>query len=155
MSSVLRRTIDRRALLIGGVGFTTAALLPHVARTARDSLKELSLTAAPGRAPLVGASYPSTDVWCYGNSIPGPEVRVRQGQPVRIVVRNELPEDTTVHWHGIRLSNAMDGVPGLTQPPIKPGEQFTTSSHRRTRERSGITHTPTACSNSDAAWPAR
>jgi FtsP/CotA-like multicopper oxidase with cupredoxin domain len=125
MSSVLRRTINRRALLIGSGGFTAAALLPHVARTARDSSKELSLTAAPGRAPIVGASYPSTDVWCYGNSIPGPEVRVRQGQPVRIVVRNELPEDTTVHWHGIRLPNAMDGVPGLTQPPIKPGEQFT------------------------------
>ena len=124
MSSVLHRTINRRAVLIGG-GFAAAALLPRVARTARDSLKELSLTAAPGRAPLVGGSYAATDVWCYGNSIPGPEVRVRQGQPVRIVVRNELPEDTTVHWHGIRLPNAMDGVPGLTQPPIKPGEEFT------------------------------
>jgi FtsP/CotA-like multicopper oxidase with cupredoxin domain len=49
---------------------------------------------------------------------------VRQGERVRIVVRNELPQDTTVHWHGVRVPNAMDGVPGLTQPLIKPGEQF-------------------------------
>jgi len=127
MSSVLHRKINRRALLIGSGGFAAAALLPRVARTAMDSVKDLTLTltAAPGRAPLVGASYPSTDVWCYGNSIPGPEFRVRQGEPVRVVVRNQLSEDTTVHWHGIRLPNAMDGVPGLTQPPIKPGEQFT------------------------------
>ncbi len=127
MSSVLHRKINRRALLIGSGGFAAAALLPRVARTAMDSVKDLTLTltAAPGRAPLVGASYPSTDVWCYGNSIPGPEFRVRQGEPVRVVVRNQLSEDTTVHLHGIRLPNAMDGVPGLTQPPIKPGEQFT------------------------------
>jgi FtsP/CotA-like multicopper oxidase with cupredoxin domain len=72
----------------------------------------------------VGGSGPPTDVWCYGNRIPGPELRVRQGQPLRITVRNDLPEETTVHWHGIRLPNAMDGVPGLTQTPIKPGETF-------------------------------
>jgi FtsP/CotA-like multicopper oxidase with cupredoxin domain len=64
-------------------------------------------------------------VWCYGNRVPGPEIRVRQGEPVRVIVRNQLPEDTTVHWHGIRLPSPMDGVPGLTQPPIKPGESFT------------------------------
>jgi FtsP/CotA-like multicopper oxidase with cupredoxin domain len=56
--------------------------------------------------------------------VPGPQIRVRQGDPVRIVVANKLAEDTTVHWHGIRLPNAMDGVPGLTQPPIHPGDSF-------------------------------
>jgi FtsP/CotA-like multicopper oxidase with cupredoxin domain len=56
--------------------------------------------------------------------VPGPELRVHQGQPVRITVVNKLAEDTTVHWHGIRLPNAMDGVPGLTQKPIRPGESF-------------------------------
>jgi FtsP/CotA-like multicopper oxidase with cupredoxin domain len=65
-----------------------------------------------------------TEVWCYGNRVPGPELRVQQGQPVRVIVRNDLPEETTVHWHGIRLPNAMDGVPGLTQRPIKTGETF-------------------------------
>jgi len=56
--------------------------------------------------------------------VPGPELRVRQGDPLRLVVNNKLGEDTTVHWHGIRLPNAMDGVPGLTQKPIRPGESF-------------------------------
>ncbi|MFZ0193538.1 MAG: multicopper oxidase domain-containing protein, partial [Pseudolabrys sp.] len=83
------------------------------------------MDARAGRWQLVGSSGPLTDVWCYGGSIPGPELRVRQGQTLRINVRNDLPEETTVHWHGIRLPNAMDGVPGLTQTPIKPGETFT------------------------------
>ena len=52
-------------------------------------------------------------------------MHLRQGEPARIVVENKLSEDTTVHWHGVRVPNAMDGVPGLTQPPIKPGETFT------------------------------
>ena len=56
--------------------------------------------------------------------MPGPELRVRQGEPVRITVSNKLDEDTTVHWHGIRLRHAMDGVPGLTQKPIRPGACF-------------------------------
>ena len=53
------------------------------------------------------------DVWAYDGKIPGPTLRLRQGEPVRIVVENHLGQDTTVHWHGIRLPNAMDGVPGL------------------------------------------
>jgi FtsP/CotA-like multicopper oxidase with cupredoxin domain len=56
--------------------------------------------------------------------VPGPEIRVRQGERLRISVQNKLPESTTVHCHGIRLPNAMDGVPDLTQKPIEPGETF-------------------------------
>jgi len=78
-----------------------------------------------GRAPLIGGDYPQTDVWAYDGNVPGPMLRVRQGEPVRITVENRLDEDTTVHWHGVRLPNAMDGVPGLTQPPITLGESFT------------------------------
>ena len=74
---------------------------------------------------LTGDGHPDTAVWAYDGTVPGPELRVRQGDPVRVVVSNKLGEDTTVHWHGIRLPNAMDGVPGLTQPPIRPGESFT------------------------------
>lgn len=68
--------------------------------------------------------YPMTDVLAYDGTIPGPTLRIRQGEPIRIAVENRLDQDTTVHWHGIRLQNAMDGVPGLTQPPIKPGDSF-------------------------------
>jgi len=61
----------------------------------------------------------------YNGIVPGPTIRVVEGQPVRIHVRNELDESTVVHWHGQRVPNAMDGVPFITQPPIAPGETFT------------------------------
>ena len=61
----------------------------------------------------------------YNGTVPGPELRIPYGQRVRIEVTNELPEPTTVHWHGIAVPNAMDGVPGVTQDPIEPGETFT------------------------------
>ena len=54
----------------------------------------------------------------------GRVLRLPQGQVFKARAENRLGEDTTVHWHGIRLPNAMDGVPGLTQPPIKPGGSF-------------------------------
>ncbi len=56
--------------------------------------------------------------------MPGPEIRVRQGERIRIEVVNELADGTTVHWHGLRIPNAIDGVPDLTQPLIMPGRSF-------------------------------
>jgi FtsP/CotA-like multicopper oxidase with cupredoxin domain len=56
--------------------------------------------------------------------VPGPEIRARQGERLRVAVENRLAEETTVHWHGVRVPNAMDGVPHLTQKPIAPGETF-------------------------------
>jgi len=117
-------TINRRALLVGGTAIAASTALPRIAGTAPEP-NGIELTAAPDRIPIVGTPHPPTNVWCYSNRVPGPEIRVRQGDRVRVVVRNQLSEDTTVHWHGIRLPNSMDGVPGLTQPPIKPGESFT------------------------------
>ena len=59
-------------------------------------------------------------------SIPGPTIRMREGQDVEIVVRNNIPdEDTSIHWHGLILPMDMDGVPGISFPGIKPGETFT------------------------------
>jgi FtsP/CotA-like multicopper oxidase with cupredoxin domain len=63
--------------------------------------------------------------WTYDGTVPGPEIRVPYGQKVRVVVKNELPDPTTVHWHGIAVPNAMDGVPDVTQEPIEPGQTFT------------------------------
>lgn len=62
--------------------------------------------------------------WTFGQGVPGPEIRITQGKLVRIRVENALPVDTTIHWHGIKLDNPMDGVPALTQPPIRPGGSF-------------------------------
>ena len=86
--------------------------------------RDFRLIARPGRTHLVGAPYPETAVWSYNGTVPGPEIRVRQGERLRITVENRLAEETTVHWHGVRVPNPMDGVPHLTQPPIAPGETF-------------------------------
>lgn len=88
-------------------------------------LVEARLVARPGRAQLVPPEYPATDVWAYNDSIPGPTLRLRQGDRLRVRVENALEEGTTVHWHGIRVPNAMDGVPVITQPVIEPGRRRT------------------------------
>jgi len=87
-------------------------------------IREFSLRAAPGRARLVPVPHGETPAWCYNETVPGPEIRVRQGERLRISVENGLAEETTVHWHGLRVPNAMDGVPHLNQPPIAPGGTF-------------------------------
>src|SRR3546814_4138103 len=83
-----------------------------------------TLFRSAGRAPLVGGEYPETAVWSYNGTVPGPEIRVRQGERLQVAVENRLDEETTVHWHGMRVPNAMDGVPHLTQKPVAPGETF-------------------------------
>lgn len=65
------------------------------------------------------------DGWSYNGEIPGPVLMVNVGDKVRIVLKNELPESTTLHFHGIRVPNAMDGVDPYTQDPVVPGGSFT------------------------------
>lgn len=67
----------------------------------------------------------SVAAMAYNGFVPGPEIRVTEGDQVRLVVHNEMIESTSVHLHGVRLPNGMDGVPYITQPPIKTGETFT------------------------------
>ncbi len=120
-------TISRRTLLLVGTGAGLALWArPWLPRIARATTTEFQLEAKPDSAPLVGAAplYPATPVWCYNGNVPGPEIRVRQGERARIEVKNGLDQETTVHCHGIRLPNHMDGVPHLTQRPIAPGETF-------------------------------
>lgn len=63
--------------------------------------------------------------WAYMGQLPGPEIRVTEGDQVRVIFENRLPVSTTVHWHGVDVPNEADGVPGLTQDAIEPGETFT------------------------------
>ena len=63
-------------------------------------------------------------VWAYNGQVPGPILRVRLGERLRVHFTNRLPEATTIHWHGVRVPNAMDGAPGVTQPPVQPGDTF-------------------------------
>lgn len=65
------------------------------------------------------------DAYAYNGTVPGPRIHIRQGDRVRIVVHNQLPEATTVHWHGLIVPNQMDGPAEVTQAPIKPGRAYT------------------------------
>lgn len=79
------------------------------------------LIARPVEVDLGGRVVPT---WTYGDTVPGPVVRARAGDLLQIAVDNHLPAPTSVHCHGIAMSNDMDGVPGLTQDPIEPGSRF-------------------------------
>lgn len=118
MRDKLAMKIDRRAAL---KGFAALALAPWCARA---QPRPLTLTAAVARQQLVPPEYPATEVWGFNGAVPGPELRFRQGDTARIVVANRLPQATTVHWHGLRVPNRMDGVPHLTQDPIAPNAEF-------------------------------
>jgi FtsP/CotA-like multicopper oxidase with cupredoxin domain len=61
----------------------------------------------------------------YNGQVPGPQLRAREGDRVRLILRNELTQSTAMHFHGLELPNDVDGVPFITQPPVKPGESYT------------------------------
>lgn len=93
---------------------------PDRAAGATGPVRDVRLVAEPGEVEVGPGTIYRT--WLYNGQFPGPEIRVREGERLRIRVDNRLPDaGTTVHWHGIPLPNAMDGVPGLTQAPIPPG----------------------------------
>ncbi|TJZ73113.1 multicopper oxidase family protein [Chitiniphilus eburneus] len=110
-----------RTSIAGQAGVTTlnGRSLGH---RLRDGVKEFHLIAEPVRqevAPGMVAQF-----WGYNGGSPGPTIEAVEGDRVRIFVTNRLPEHTTIHWHGILLPAGMDGVGGLTQPQIKPGETY-------------------------------
>ncbi len=90
--------------------------------TAADGYRVLH--ARPGAARLRGGNEAPTPIWGYDGMSPGPTLRVKQGDALKVRLVNNLKQDTVVHWHGLRLPNAMDGVPYLTQQPIAPGASF-------------------------------
>jgi FtsP/CotA-like multicopper oxidase with cupredoxin domain len=88
-----------------------------------DADQTVSVSASAGTV-TPGPNEESTN-WLYGGSFLGRPIRVREGDVLQVDVTNRLPEETTVHWHGVPVPNRMDGVPGLTQEPIEEGETFT------------------------------
>jgi FtsP/CotA-like multicopper oxidase with cupredoxin domain len=78
--------------------------------------EELQWEVEPGRR---------VKAWAYNGQVPGPQIRVREGDRVRVNLTNKLPESTVIHFHGLELPNDQDGVPFITQPPVKPGESYT------------------------------
>ena len=63
--------------------------------------------------------------WTYNGTVPGPTIHVNDADKVKVILNNQLPESTVIHFHGLIVPNAMDGVPDITQPVVKPGQSFT------------------------------
>ena len=90
---------------------------------ATGNTRGYELVAAPARwevLPGVGA-----DDYAYNGQVPGPTIRVTEGDTLRVTLRNELDDPTSIHWHGLHVPNAMDGVPPFTQDAVEPGASFT------------------------------
>jgi FtsP/CotA-like multicopper oxidase with cupredoxin domain len=87
-----------------------------------DGVREFELTCAKTRWEVTPGQF--FDAEAYNNQVPGPIIRVTEGERVRVRVKNELGDSTAVHWHGQRVPNSQDGVPFITQPPIKSGTTF-------------------------------
>lgn len=121
-STTARISFSRRRFLASSAAGAGALLLPGLTAKAGAAAAPTNLRAAPATAALGdGMEVP---VWAFNGRVPGPEIRVRQGDSVRVLLDNAIEQPTTIHWHGIRIDNAMDGVPDLTQAAVEPGEKF-------------------------------
>jgi manganese oxidase len=90
--------------------------------TLDNGVKVFHLIAEPVKQQI--APNKTLILWGFNGSAPGPTIQVNQGDRVRIVLENHLPEPTSMHWHGFEVPNDVDGGPGVSQPPIKPGERY-------------------------------
>ena len=88
-----------------------------------DGVKEFQLTASIIRWNIL--EDVEVGAYAYNEQVPGPTIRVVDGDRVRVLFTNNLPEATSIHWHGLILDNGMDGAADVTQPPVEPGESFT------------------------------
>lgn len=108
----------RRFLQLGATSLSLPALAVSQGRL------PFTLRAGEASAQLLPDNYPQTPVWAYNESIPGTTLRTQQGEGIQLRFENHLAEPSSVHWHGIRLENAMDGVSGLTQAGVEQGAHF-------------------------------
>lgn len=115
--------MNRRRFLASSAGTLAGCALPRLVLAATGP-GLIELEAVKGQAELYGKEGKLSDLWLYNGSLPGPELRLRKGETLSVRFTNRLDEPTSIHWHGIRIDNAMDGVAGLTQPPVQPGESF-------------------------------
>lgn len=116
--------LSRRSFVAGTTAGAAALTLGLPRRLLAAPPGPLVLEARPGTAQLLTTEEPATAIWGYQGGAPGPLIRARQGDKVAVTLTNRLEVPTTIHWHGIRIENAMDGVAHLTQAPVQPGENF-------------------------------
>ena len=112
----------RSAIEVGHLMVETPDIPPQLSYTLDNGVKVFHLIAEPVKCELVPGK--TIDTWGYNGSVPGPTIQIVQGDRVRLIVDNHLPEATSMHWHGFEIPIDMDGVPGVTQDPIPPGGRF-------------------------------
>jgi FtsP/CotA-like multicopper oxidase with cupredoxin domain len=116
----------RKAAAEGPGGGSPAVQTPHLPKLPfrmDGGVKVFELVAEPVKREFLPGKI--VDVWGYNGSMPGPTIEVNEGDRVRVLFRNGLPEPTTVHWHGLEIPIEMDGVPAISQPLVDPGGTFT------------------------------
>ncbi len=133
------RELTRRELLGGFVGLGVVAGLAACGQRSTGTVSPAAIASAEAARPTSGATRTLklraqpiehdlggrvVSTWGYGGSVPGPVLRANVGDRVKIAFTNDLPEDTSVHWHGLAIRNDMDGMPGVTMPPIPQGRGF-------------------------------
>jgi FtsP/CotA-like multicopper oxidase with cupredoxin domain len=103
------------------LGQTLASVLPFSARGEPASDGFRVLEARQGSLQLLPEPAAETDVWGFDGEVPGPLLRYKKGEEVKIRLVNKLGQPASLNWHGVRIVNAMDGAGGLTQEPVPPG----------------------------------
>ncbi len=135
MTGITRRRLFGGGLALAGGWLLSACTQPTPSRPFPTVFPSPPrLTPAPGqvvvektlRAASITADLGGIEVttWGYGDTLPGPEIRATAGDLLRLTLDNDLPTDTSIHWHGIALRNAADGVPAMTQEPTGPGQKY-------------------------------
>ncbi|MGH7314752.1 MAG: multicopper oxidase family protein [Candidatus Rokuibacteriota bacterium] len=132
-AALTRGAVDRREFMAraGWAGIGALSLIGHGRRfgvaairpaEAAQDVREILLETRQVKWEL--ARGKTLTAMAYNGRVPGPEIRVKEGERVRVVLKNALGEPTTIHWHGVDVPNAMDGVPGITQKPVPAGGSF-------------------------------
>lgn len=115
---------SRREFIFGGATLAGLAALSPGWALGASNRSPIILRPSRADVQLLLDGEPRTRVWAYNTTVPGPLLRVRQGETVRARLQNGIDSPTTIHWHGVRIDNAMDGVAGLTQEAVATGDSF-------------------------------
>ncbi len=124
MDSLEMRALSRRRVLAGGLAVWLNPLVNFSHEAVAETPKFRVLTLKSAEARLRGPNQPPTRILGFDGAPTAPILRVKRGEEIKVRVVNALDKSATIHWHGVRLDNVMDGTPGLTQDPIAPGASF-------------------------------
>ena len=119
---MIQNILNRRTFVKAGLASVAIASMPKLVMAMSEN-NVFHLTAKKTNYALVSGAA-NSELWTFNDIVSGPEIRVVKGREITVIFKNELDEPTSIHWHGIRIDNKMDGVSGLTQDAVLPGEEY-------------------------------